>query len=95
MDTSILNIFISFLLPLIIIVASVYWTMKISYSKKFLPTIILIVLAILVFILPLLLAFFNVIDGGFSVGIISVYFSFSLIFGCLINFIVILAIKKK
>ncbi len=89
------NVLIAFLLPLFIILASVYWTIKVHYSKKFLPTIMLIVLAILVFIIPLLLAFFHVIGGGFSIGILSVYFSFTLLFGSLVNFIVILAIKKN
>lgn len=74
---------------------SAYWTMKVSYSKKFLPTITLIILAISVFLIPLLFASFNVIKGGFSIGIISVYFSISLMFGVLINLIVILTIKKK
>ena len=95
LDTSMFNIIVGILLPLLLIIASVYWTMKIAYSKRFTPTISLVLLAILVFLVPPILASFDVIGGGFGIAIISVYFSISLVFGSLINLIVIFTIMKK
>ncbi|TDL32883.1 hypothetical protein E2R51_09470 [Jeotgalibacillus sp. S-D1] len=86
---------VEFLLPLLLIIASVYWTMKVPYSKRFLPIVILILLAILVFIVPLILASLDVISGGFGIAIISIYFSVSLVVGTLVNLIVVFTIKKR
>jgi hypothetical protein len=69
--------------------------MKVPYSKRFIPTIMLILLAILVYLVPSILASFDVIGGGFGTAIISVYFSISLMFSSLVNLIVILTLKRK
>ena len=95
MDTSIENVTFGFLLPILLIMGSVYWTLKISYSKRFTPTIILVLLAILVFLIPLILAFFDVVGGGFGTAFLSLYLSIAFVFGSLVNLIVIFTIKKK
>ncbi|MBP3953120.1 hypothetical protein [Bacillus suaedae] len=95
MDTSMTTIIVGLLIPFILIVASVYWTMKINYSKRFTPIIMLVLLAILVFLVPAILASFGIIGGGFGIAIISVYFSVSLVLGTLVNLIVVFTIKKK
>ena len=85
MSTSVLNIIFSFILPLSIIIASVYWTIKINYSKRYIPTLMLIVLAILVFFLPFLLAEIEVVEKGFGPAIQSIYYSGFLGLGVLVN----------
>jgi hypothetical protein len=95
MDTSILNFIFGFLLPLLLIIASVYWTMKVPYSKRFLPIFILILLAVLVFLVPGILASFDVIGGGFGIAMTSVYYALTLVFGVLVNFIVVVTVKKN
>ncbi|MGM0851385.1 MAG: hypothetical protein ACQEWI_02050 [Bacillota bacterium] len=94
MDTSLLNVIVGFFLPLFIIIAFVYWTIKVPYSKRFIPTIILMFLAILVFFVPLILASLDVIGGGFGIAIRSIYFSGFLGVGILVNIIVAAFIKK-
>jgi hypothetical protein len=93
LDDSNLNIIVGFILPMLLIVGSVYWTIKISYSKRFTPAIMLILLAIFVFLLPLLLTSFDVMEGDFSIAITGIYFSIALVFGSLVNLIVIFTLK--
>ncbi|CAN7269506.1 hypothetical protein [Rossellomorea sp. LjRoot5] len=95
MNTSVLNFLAGFIFPLFIVVAFVYWTIKISYQKRFIPTLTVIFLAILAFFLPFLLATLDVIDKGFGAGILSIYFSGFLGLGVLVNIIVATSIKKK
>ena len=90
-----LNFFFAFLLPLIMIVSFVYWTLKIRYTRRFLPTIMLILLAILILFVPSLLVSKDVLDGGFEIAIQSVYFSISLGVGTVVNIIVAIFIRKN
>ncbi|MBM7578601.1 hypothetical protein [Jeotgalibacillus terrae] len=95
MSTSVLNLIFSFILPLSIIVISIYWTMRISYSKRYIPILTLILLAILAFFLPLLLSAIDVIEKGFGPAIQSIYYSGFLGLGVLVNVIVVTTIKKN
>ncbi|WP_273129657.1 hypothetical protein [Bacillus weihaiensis] len=95
MSTSVLNLIFSFILPLSIIVGSVYWTIRISYSKRYIPTLTLIFLAILAFFLPLLLSAIDVIEEGFAPAMQGIYYSGFLGFGVLVNVIVVTTIKKN
>ncbi|MFD2681774.1 hypothetical protein [Bacillus seohaeanensis] len=95
LDDSNLNIIVGFILPMLLIVGSVYWTIKISYSKRFIPAIMLILLAIFVFLLPLIFASFDVMEGDFGIAITSIYFSIALLFGSLVNLIVIFTLKRS
>jgi hypothetical protein len=94
LDSSLLNIIVGFLIPLFIIIAFVYWTIKVPFSKRFIPTVILMFLAILVFFVPVILANLDVIDGGFGIAIQSIYFSGFLGVGIFVNSIVAAFIKK-
>lgn len=86
-----LNFFFAFLLPLIMIVGFVYWTLKIRYTRRFLPTIILVFLAVLIVFVPALL----VLKSGFGIAIQSIYFSGYLSLGILVNIIVAIFVKKN
>jgi predicted tellurium resistance membrane protein TerC len=85
----------SFILPLSIIIASVYWTIRVSYSKRYIPTLTLLLLAILVFFRTFLLAEVDVIEKGFGPAIQSIYYSGFLGLGVLVNVIVVNCIKKN
>lgn len=95
MSTSVLNLIFSFILPLVIIIASVYWTIRIRYSKRFIPTLTLILLAISAFFLPFFLAGVDVIDKGFGPAIQGIYYSGFLGLGVLVNVLVLTYIQKK
>jgi hypothetical protein len=95
LSTSVLNFIVGFILPLSIVAASVYWTIRISYSERFIPTLTLMFLVILAFFLPFLLATLDVIEKGFGAGILSIYFSGFLGLGVLVNVIVATSIKKN
>ncbi|RKL65148.1 hypothetical protein CR203_22040 [Salipaludibacillus neizhouensis] len=83
------------LLPSLVTIAFVYWTMKVCYSKRFIPTIMQTLLAILVFFVPIILVSFDVINGGFGPAIMSIVLFSSLILGSFVNLIVIFTIKKN
>jgi hypothetical protein len=93
-NTSVFNLIGGFILPLSIVITFVYWTIKITYSKRFIPTIALMFLAIITFFIPFILANLDVIDGGIGTGILSIYFSGFLGLGILANIIVAISIKK-
>ncbi|TYS14118.1 hypothetical protein FZC78_19945 [Rossellomorea vietnamensis] len=95
MSTSVLNLIFSFILPRSIIIASAYWTIGIRYSKRFIPTLTLILLAILAFFLPFFLAEADVIEKGFGSAIQGIYYSGFLGLGVLVNVIVLTFIKKN
>ncbi|MGD7043030.1 hypothetical protein [Jeotgalibacillus proteolyticus] len=97
MEYSFSNIFFGFVLPILIITIFVFWTIKISYTNRFLPSITLFFLSIFVFLLPTILAYFEVIKGsmGFAVAIMSIYYSVALLIGVVVNLVVLFTIKKK
>jgi hypothetical protein len=94
LSTSVLNLIFSFILPLVIIIASAYWTIRIRYSKRYIPTLTLILLAISAFFLPFFLAEVDVIEKGFGPAIQGIYYSGFLGLGVLVNVIVLTCIKK-
>jgi hypothetical protein len=89
------NIIIVISLELLFSIAFIYWTVNISYSKRFIPTIILLLLAISVFVIPQILSHFDVIKMGLSLAVIVVFFSIPLALGLIVNLIVALFIKRK
>jgi hypothetical protein len=95
LDKSLVNIIAGFFLPIFIILAFVYWTIEVSYQKRFLPAITLVFLAGLVFFFPLILASLDVIDGGFGVATLSIYFSGFLGAGVVVIICVAALIKKE
>ncbi|NQD67871.1 hypothetical protein HP456_18345 [Bacillus haikouensis] len=95
MDNSLVNISAGFFLPIFIILAFVYWTIKVPYQKRFLPAIMLVFLAGFVFFVPLILASLDVIGGGFGIAILSIYFSVFLGTGVVVNICVAALIKKE
>ena len=94
MNISIINLIGGFLLPLSIVITFIFWTLRITYSKRFIPTIALLFLAILTFFIPFILANLDVIDGGIGTGILSIYLSGFLGLGIVANIIVATTIKK-
>ena len=94
MNLSVLNLMGGFILPLSIVITFVIWTIKITYSKRFIPTIVLMFLAILTFFIPFILANLDVIDGGIGTGILSIYLSGFLGLGIVANIIVAISIKQ-
>ncbi|MGD7023715.1 hypothetical protein ACQCVK_14030 [Rossellomorea vietnamensis] len=95
MSTSVLNLIFSFILPLVIIIGSVYWTIRIRYSKRYIPTFTLILLAISAFFLTFFLAGVDVIEKGFGPAIQGIYYSGFLGLGVLVNVFVVVIIKKN
>jgi Ca2+/Na+ antiporter len=93
-NISILNLIGGFILPLSIVIPFVFWTIKITYSKRFIPTIVLMFLAILTFFIPFILANLDVMDGGIGTGILSIYLSGFIGLGIVANIIVATTIKK-
>ncbi|TFD94374.1 hypothetical protein [Jeotgalibacillus sp. R-1-5s-1] len=95
MSSSVLNLIFSFILPLSLIIASVYWTIRISYSKRYIPSLLLMFLAILVFFLLFSLAEMDIIEKGFGTAVQSIYYSGFLGLGVLVNVFVVIFIKKN
>jgi hypothetical protein len=95
LDKSLVNIIAGFFLPIFIILAFVYWTIEVSYQKRFLPAIMLVFLAGLVFFFPLILASLDVIGRGFGIATLSIYFSGFLGAGVVVNICVAALIKKE
>ncbi|WP_041061671.1 hypothetical protein [Jeotgalibacillus campisalis] len=89
-DYSFSSIFFGFLLPILLITASVFWTIKTAYKNRFVPIITLFFLSIIIFLLPAVLAYFEIITGsmGFAVAILSVYYSIALLIGIALNVMV-------
>lgn len=95
MTDSMLNIITGFLLPALLISGSIYWTIKIRYSKRYLPTIINFILMILVIVVPLFLVSIDVIKADFGPMILSMYYTFALAVAVAGNLIVIFVIKRE
>jgi Ca2+/Na+ antiporter len=93
-NISIINLIGGFILPLFIVITFVFWTLKITYSKRYRPTIVLLFLAIFTFFIPFILANLDVMDGGIGTGILSIYLSGFLGLGIVANIIVATTIKK-
>jgi hypothetical protein len=69
--------------------------MKITYSKRFIPAITLLFLAILTSFIPFVLADLDWMDGGIGTGVLSIYFLCFLGLGILANIIVAISIKPR
>ncbi|XXM70784.1 hypothetical protein ACQ0QQ_13790 [Lysinibacillus sphaericus] len=95
MNTSYLNLFGAFILPLSILFVFVNCTMKIFYSKRFIPAIALLIFAVLIFFIPFILVELDGMERDIGTGVLSVYFSGFLGLGVLANIIVAMSIKRK
>jgi hypothetical protein len=95
MKTSILNFFGAFILPLSFVLIFINCTMKITYSKRFIPAIALLAFAVLTFFIPFILVEFDGMDKGIGTGVLSIYFSGFLVLGVLANIIVAMSIKRR
>jgi hypothetical protein len=90
-----MNVLFSFVLPLAVITFFAYWTMKISYSNRFIPSIVLALLAVIMTIVPPLAASSSENEWGFGAAIAGVYYSMFFGVGVLVSLIFAIFIKKE
>lgn len=94
MDEGILTI-IYYLIPIIITVICIYFTLKLSYSRRFLPSLLLIVLAVVLFFIGQFVRPFNNPDTNFEFALSFIYFGVTLVVGGVIALISAVFRKRK
>jgi hypothetical protein len=90
-----MNLLLGYVLPLLVIVLFAYWTLKVNYPKRFVPAILLILLAVLCLLIPSIAASSGVTQGGFGVAVAGIYYSAFLGIGVLISLMIAIFIKKE
>lgn len=94
MDEGILTIFY-YLIPIIITVICIYFTIKLSYSNRFLPSVLLIILAVVLFFVGQFVRPFNNPDTNFEFGLTFIYLGVTLVVGGVIALISAVIRKRK
>ncbi|MGM0922667.1 MAG: hypothetical protein ACQEWW_15850 [Bacillota bacterium] len=82
-------------LPLIIIAASLFWTMKMPFTKRFVPPVTLAISAAAVFVAPYFLDWANVSERNLESILITIYLTLTLMLSSVLSLIIALFLKKK
>ncbi|USK31928.1 hypothetical protein LIT25_14890 [Bacillus sp. F19] len=82
-------------LPLIIIAASLFWTMKMPFTKRFVPPVTLALLAAAVFAAPYILEGADISVRDLDSVLLTLYFTLTLMLSSVLSLITALFIKKK
>lgn len=95
MDSNLLTNLIRIGLPIIIIGASIFWTMKIPYTRRLIPPVTLAILAAAVFAAPYVLEWINVSDRDLESVLLTIYITLTLMLSSVLSLITALFVKKK
>jgi hypothetical protein len=81
--------------PIIVIAASIFWTMKLSYSRRLIPPVALAVLAAAVFLAPYILEWINGSERNLETVLLTIYITLTLMLSSVLSLITALFVKKK
>lgn len=92
MDSELMSNFIRIGLPLLVMAASVFLTLKLPYTRRFIPPVTLAILAALVYVIP---TFLQGNDKDLNDVLLTLYFTMTLMLSCMLSLIAALFFKKK
>ncbi|MEM5014878.1 hypothetical protein WKH31_01205 [Metabacillus indicus] len=92
MDSELMSNFIRIGLPLLVMAVSVFLTLKLPYSRRFIPPVTLAILAALVYVIP---TFLQGNDKDLNDVLLTLYFTMTLMLSCMLSLIAALFFKKK
>ncbi|MDR0139486.1 hypothetical protein RFW18_17155 [Metabacillus idriensis] len=95
MDSILLTNLIRIGVPIIVIAASIFWTMKMSYTRRLIPPVALAILAAAVFLAPYILEWMNGSDRDFETVLLTIYITLTLMLSSVLSLITSLFVKKK
>ncbi|RIW34633.1 hypothetical protein D3H55_08955 [Bacillus salacetis] len=89
-----MNFLFALVIPVLIIVLFSYWTLKIMYKKRFIPTAVLAVIALSALAGPFIASSIGVMEEGFGAAVSGIYYSLFLAVGMLVTLMIAVFIKK-